>query len=86
MSFESIAPKLFSNSTHNRGRCRLDLDEACFIYGLIRKFKAIYKRNPKIIEIGTYKAGSTALMATAGAEVISIDNYCSLHLKTVISL
>lgn len=72
MNFEDIAPILFSSNTHNRGLARLDLDEACYLFSLIKRLK-----NPRVCEIGTYKGGTTALSASAGAEIDTFDNYSS---------
>lgn len=79
MNFEDIAPKLFSCSTHNRGICRLDLDEACYLYRLIKLLNKQWneKTSLQVIELGTYKGGSTLLIASAGAHITTIDNYSS---------
>ena len=76
MNFENIAPLLFASNTHNRDIIRMDIDEACYLYILIKILKKKQGR-VFVVEIGTYKGGSTALMACAGADVLTIDNYSS---------
>ena len=71
MNFENLSI-LFTSNTHSRGICRLDIDEAMYIYRLIKVLN-----NPKVCEIGTYKGGTTCLIACAGAQVDTFDNYSS---------
>lgn len=67
---------LFGYNTYNRDTIRMDLDEAGYIYCLIKMLK---EKTPglTVTEIGTYKGGSTILMLGAGARVITVDNYSS---------
>lgn len=76
MNFEDLH-FLFTNCTHNRGIVRLDFDEASYLYKLVRVLNKKQEDPIEVIEIGTYKGGSTVLLAAAGAHVTSIDNYSS---------
>jgi hypothetical protein len=88
MSFRNILD-LFSFNTHNRGDIRMDLDEAEYLYSIVEKagndlnsdpFQS-NKYYPQVIEIGTYKGGSTKLLLEAGADVLTVDNYSSKTFK-----
>lgn len=61
---------LFRRGFHSRGLCRLDLEEAAYLYKCIKGMK-----NPFCVEIGRYFGGTTSLMLAAGAGVLSIDNH-----------
>jgi predicted O-methyltransferase YrrM len=63
---------LFGLNIHNRNIIRMDLDEASYLYKLVKNLK-----NPTCIEIGTYLGGSAILMAGAGGNIITVDNYSS---------
>lgn len=82
---------LFFNHYGNRGLMKLDIDEACYIFSLIRKKK------PKVIfEIGTYMGGGTILIACAkdkSSRLYSIDlkvkhaeHYSDENIKKLICL
>lgn len=72
VNFEDLYP-LFGLNTYNRNLIRMDFDEASYVYKLV---KSMYR--PLCVEIGTYLGGSTVLMASAGGDVITVDNYCSI--------
>lgn len=62
---------LFACHQGTRGITRLDLDEAAYLFEVVRSFAA-----PQMVEIGRLYGGSTILMALAGdagARLISID-------------
>ena len=78
MNFEQLGI-LFTANTHSRGLCRLDIDEAMYMYRVIKlllRKKNSYERL-RVCEIGTYKGGTTCLLACAGAWIDTIDNYSS---------
>jgi predicted O-methyltransferase YrrM len=52
----------------NQGLSRLRLDEATYLYRLVRSLE-----RPRVAELGRYKGGTTFLFAAAGAQVTSID-------------
>lgn len=60
---------LFSSNELNHGLSRLRLDEAAYLYRIVRSFD-----QPRVAELGRYKGGSAFLMAAAGAAVLSMDN------------
>jgi SAM-dependent methyltransferase len=61
---------LLTSSELNHGLSRLRLDEAAYLYRLVRAFPAA-----RVAELGRYKGGSAFLMAAAeAAQVVSIDN------------
>jgi predicted O-methyltransferase YrrM len=60
---------LFSSNPANHGLIRLQIDEAGFLYRLVRSLD-----HPRVAELGRYKGGATILLAAAGAHVVSIDN------------
>jgi predicted O-methyltransferase YrrM len=61
---------LFASNPLNHGLARLELDEAAYIFRLIRSLD-----KPAVVEIGRYRGGTTFLLAAAGAErIVSIDN------------
>jgi predicted O-methyltransferase YrrM len=68
---------LFWVSPLNRGLIRMDLDEAAYIFKLVRSLN-----EPLCVEIGRFKGGSTFLIASAmnGGKLISLD----LHLKMML--
>ena len=72
---------LFTSSYRNRGLLRLDLDEAVYIYKLIKELD--YNTTYKLfcVEIGRLFGGSTILMAAAGGTVLSIDNLSAKSIK-----
>jgi len=72
VNFEDLI-RLFSFNPYNRGILRMDLDEASYLYKLVKQ----QEEKPRICEIGTYKGGSTCLMACAGANIDTFDNYSS---------
>ena len=59
---------LFSSNPLNHGLARLELDEAAYIFELVRSMDA-----PRVVEIGRFKGGTSFLFAAAGAELLSID-------------
>lgn len=59
-----------------RGQIRLDLDEAVYLYKLVKSLK-----RPYCIEIGRLFGGSTILMAGAGGKVLSLDIHISKSVK-----
>lgn len=60
---------LYSSNPMNHGLSRLRLDEAAYLYRLVRSFDA-----PHAAELGRYRGGTSVLMAAAGAHVLSLDN------------
>jgi len=70
---------LFWCSPLNRGIIRVDLDEASYMYKLVKSLE-----NPVIVEIGRFKGGSTLLIASAmkGGRLISLDLHLKMMLKT----
>lgn len=60
---------LFSSNALSHGLSRLDLDEAAYLFRLVRALDG-----PRVAEIGRFKGGSTLLLAAAGARVVSIDS------------
>lgn len=60
---------LFSSNPLNHGLARIRLDEATYLYRLIKSMEG-----PRVAELGRYKGGTTFLMAAAGAHVISLEN------------
>ena len=60
---------LFSNNKLNHGLSRLRFDEAAFLYRLTRSLP-----DPRVVELGRYKGGTTLIFAAAGATVLSLDN------------
>jgi predicted O-methyltransferase YrrM len=71
VNFEDLI-HLFSFNTHNRGIIRMDLDEASYLYTLVKGMD-----KPRICEIGTYFGGATCMMALAGGYIDTFDNYSS---------
>ena len=61
---------LFRGGFDSRGLCRLDLEEAAYLYKCIKGMD-----DPYCVEIGRYFGGSTILLSSAGARVLSIDNH-----------
>jgi len=59
---------LLSSNVLNHGLSRLMIDEAAYLYRLVRSLEA-----PVVVEIGRYRGGTTFLLATAGARVLSLD-------------
>lgn len=57
------------NLPETRDLIRLDLDEAAYLYKLVKSIN-----NPLCVEIGRLFGGSTILMASAGGRIISIDD------------
>ena len=80
VNFEDII-NLFSFNTYNRGLIRMDLDEAVYMFKLIKEEKTKINKTPlnivDLCEIGTYKGGSTVLFRSAGARIQTYDNYSS---------
>ena len=61
---------LFSSNELNHGLSRLELNEAAYLYRLVRSLA-----DPAVGEIGRFKGGSTFLLASAGARlVVSVDH------------
>ena len=59
---------LLSSNVLNHGLSRLMIDEAAYLFRLVRSLEA-----PVVVEIGRYRGGTTFLLATAGARVLSLD-------------
>jgi predicted O-methyltransferase YrrM len=59
---------LFTPNAAEHGLSRLELDEAALLFTVVRNF-----REPRALEIGRFRGGSTFLLAAAGARVLSID-------------
>jgi predicted O-methyltransferase YrrM len=59
---------LLSSNVLNHGLSRLMIDEAAYLYRLVRSLTA-----PVVVEIGRYRGGTTFLLATAGGRVLSLD-------------
>jgi predicted O-methyltransferase YrrM len=59
---------LLSSNVLNHGLSRLMIDEAAYLYRLVRLLEA-----PVVVEIGRYRGGTTLLLATAGGRVLSLD-------------
>jgi len=62
---------LFKGGSESRGVCRLNLEEAAYLYSCIKSMN-----ESVCVEIGRYYGGSTAILLATGAKVITIDNYC----------
>lgn len=60
---------LFTSNKLSHGVSRLRLDQATFLWRLLRSMS-----DPQVVELGRYKGGTTLLLAAAGAKVLSIDN------------
>jgi len=60
---------LFSSNYANRGNALLMLEEALWLFDKVSALP-----NPRVVEIGRAKGGTTFLLAAAGASVLSIDN------------
>ena len=60
---------LFWSNPANHGLSRLQLDEAAFLYRLVKSLEA-----PRVAELGRFKGGTTLLLAAAGAHVLSVDS------------
>ncbi|MBI2434602.1 MAG: hypothetical protein HYV26_17235, partial [Candidatus Hydrogenedentes bacterium] len=60
---------LFSSNKLNHGIMRRRLDEAAYLYRMLKQLDA-----PRVAELGRFKGGSTFLFAAAGAQVLSLDN------------
>lgn len=73
--FEDLA-FLFSCWRGNRGLIRLDLDEAAYLFRLVKSLQS-----PLGVEIGRFKGGSTFLIASAlrGGRLFSIDLHVTLN-------
>ena len=67
-NFEDIV-WIFKCGSESRGICRLNLEEAAYLYKVVKSYS-----NPLCVEIGRYFGGTTILLLTAGARVLSIDN------------
>jgi predicted O-methyltransferase YrrM len=65
--FEDCAWLLGSNVL-NHGLSRLMIDEAAYLYRLVRSLAS-----PVVVEIGRYRGGTTFLLAAAGGQVLSLD-------------
>ena len=63
---------LFENK--KRGIIRMDYEEAQFLYNTVAS-----KENPNCVEIGRYQGGSTILMSSAGAQLLSVDAHVFKH-------
>lgn len=61
---------LFTGGYGSRDLCRLNLEEAVYLYKCVRGFE-----NPFVVEVGRYHGGTTILLLAAGARVLSIDNH-----------
>jgi len=59
---------LLSSNVLNHGLSRLMIDEAAYLYRLVRSLGA-----PAVVEIGRYRGGTTFLLAVAGGRVLSLD-------------
>ncbi|MEX2556594.1 MAG: class I SAM-dependent methyltransferase [Actinomycetota bacterium] len=59
---------LLSSNVLNHGVSRLMIDEAAYLYRLVRSLAA-----PRVVEIGRYRGGTTLLLAAAGGRVLSLD-------------
>lgn len=59
---------LLSSNVINHGVSRLMIDEAAYLYRLIRSLD-----RPSVVEIGRHRGGTTFLLAAAGARVLSVD-------------
>jgi predicted O-methyltransferase YrrM len=64
---------LFSWNQLNHGVSRLMLDEAGYLYRLVRELE-----RPRVAELGRYRGGTTFMLAAAGADVLSIDKDISV--------
>lgn len=73
--FEDMV-SLFSCDMRNRDTIRMDLDEAAYLYKLIKGMD-----RPRCVEIGRLFGGSTMLMLAAGADVLSIDDLSAKSIK-----
>jgi SAM-dependent methyltransferase len=60
---------LFSSNELNLGLSQLRLDEAAHFYRVLRRL-----REPRVVELGRYKGGTSFLLAAAGARVLALDN------------
>lgn len=76
--FEDLA-FLFWSSPLNRGLIRMDLDEAAYLYKLVKSLES-----PLCVEIGRFKGGSTFLIAQAlgQGKLVSIDLHRKMMLKS----
>lgn len=59
---------LFGANVLNHGLSRLMIDEAAYLYRLVRSLQ-----KPLVVEIGRYHGGTTFLLAAAGGRVTSLD-------------
>lgn len=59
---------LLGSNVLNHGVSRLMIDEAAYLYRLVRSLSA-----PAVVEIGRYRGGTTFLLAAAGGRVLSLD-------------
>ena len=59
---------LFSSNELNMGISQLQFDEAACLFRLLRG-----SGQPRVVELGRYRGGTTFLMAAAGARVISLE-------------
>jgi predicted O-methyltransferase YrrM len=59
---------LLNSNVLNHGVSRLMLDEAAYLYRLVRSLE-----KPFVVEIGRYRGGTTFLLAAAGGRVLSLD-------------
>jgi predicted O-methyltransferase YrrM len=59
---------LLSSNVLNHGVSRLMIDEAAYLYRLVRSLS-----EPAVVEIGRHRGGTTFLLAAAGGRVLSLD-------------
>jgi predicted O-methyltransferase YrrM len=59
---------VFSSNQLNHGLSRLSISEGAYLYRLARSL-----RGGRIAELGRFRGGSTFLLATTGAQVLSLD-------------
>jgi predicted O-methyltransferase YrrM len=59
---------ILSSNVLNHALSRLMIDEAAYLYRLVRSRTA-----PSVVEIGRYRGGTTFLIAAAGGRVLSLD-------------
>lgn len=59
---------LFSSNWLNHRFTRLDLDEAVYLFRLVRSME-----NPRVAELGRFRGGTTIFFAGTAGEVVSVD-------------